>query len=77
MKYKPKTYKENLAFDDGFCNRCVHDANFRKSEGKREGCEILAAVLVEKVDSDDYPPEWISDEDGSNPRCTNFKEAWI
>ena len=67
--YRPSNGDEGMDFHARFCERCIHDAEWREeAEG---GCTILRRTLFIPVDDPDYPAEWIEDADG--PRCTAFK----
>lgn len=68
IPYRPSNGTEGEAFEAKWCQRCEYEAEFRKSPNAL-GCEILTRAVA----FSEFPPEWISDPDGSNPRCTRFR----
>lgn len=62
--YRPANGTEGMWFEGQFCERCVKDA--------ADDCEIHTAALVLNEDEDDYPSEWVQDDD-DEPRCTAFE----
>ena len=70
--YRPCNGSEGEWFESRFCDRCKHDAEYRADDTK-EGCQILALALCFGIDDPAYPPQWVEDNDGSNPRCIAFE----
>jgi|HubBroStandDraft_4_1064222.scaffolds.fasta_scaffold223250_2 hypothetical protein len=59
------TCGEIFRFD--WCDKCSRESAVTQ-------CKILTQTLIYDIDDEDYPKEWIADDDGwSNPRCTAFK----
>ena len=57
-----------MMFQARFCDRCEHQPE-NPDDG---GCGILLRSMVHDIDEDEYPTEWVRDENG--PRCTAFHE---
>lgn len=70
-KYRPCNGTEGMIFDDEWCERCIHDRKYRETQDGKDGCKIIAAVLMHEVDEPEYPPEWVYDSEGY-PCCTAF-----
>ena len=65
--YRPANGSEGMEFMERFCfNDC------KKYVG--QDCPILANSFWNFITDPDYPKEWVSDDDGSNPRCTAFSK---
>lgn len=60
IPYRPSNGDEGYGFIESFCVRCWYDRN--------EDCPILAASFGKQV------KEWVSDDDGDNPRCEQFQD---
>lgn len=57
-----------------FCDRCKHDHEYQITMNADVACKIIANSMAFNVDEDEYPDEWIVDDDGlSNARCTKFE----
>lgn len=69
--YRPANGIEGAWFADQFCDRCAQDADYYPDG---DGCPIIPNAMVLKPDDADYPPEWVCDDNGDNPRCTAFEE---
>lgn len=69
--YRPGNGSEGDWFKGKFCDRCVHDREWREHE--RNPCQILNATLCLHTDEEGYPAEWRYDEN-DRPTCTAFKE---
>lgn len=72
-KYQPSNGTEGMWFTEKFCCRCIHEQAMQSSDQNGKMCEIFTKTLVTDPKDDDYPGEWIYDEEGK-PTCTNFKE---
>lgn len=70
--YRPSSGTEGMCFDDEFCSKCKKDHQYRIDLDPVGGCNILADTFIYYKDDPKYPKEWISDDDGNNPRCTAF-----
>ena len=70
VPYRPSNGSEGMEFEARFCDHCSRDAAFRENMDGADGCPILAAVFIYDVDQQQYPKEWIEDDNG--PRCTAF-----
>jgi hypothetical protein len=69
--YRPSNGDEGCWFQGRFCDECEHDRQWREKE--KNPCEIMGNALAFDIGDPNYPPEWIADDDGSNPRCTAFE----
>jgi len=72
--FRPSNGSMGMAFQAEFCDRCARDG-FRITEQPEDGCMILANTMIYDFDDKHYPKEWIENDDGTNPRCTAFKEG--
>lgn len=70
--YHPSNGTEGELFMDAFCERCVHDAVYQRTNSPGTGCPIIVATMLEDYDSPDYPKEWIHTAEGE-PVCTAFE----
>jgi hypothetical protein len=70
--YRPSNGTEGEEFECQWCARCTHDATFREDPDSGDGCPIISAAQIFNPGDEEYPKEWIEDDDGSNPRCTAF-----
>lgn len=71
--YRPSNGTEGADFQGRFCDHCARDAVFRETDYEGDpalGCQILADTFCFEVTDQEYPKEWIEDEQG--PRCTAF-----
>lgn len=73
IPYRPSNGTEGMGFEAKFCSRCEYDAAFRKDEFE-SACQIHSLALALNVEDGHFPEEWVSDADGSNPRCTHFRQ---
>ena len=73
--YRPSNGSEGTNFMTRFCDRCTKDALYRKTEDGEDGCKILLDTLIYDRADENYPPEWISDDEVGlvEPRCTAFE----
>jgi hypothetical protein len=62
--YRPGNGTEGDSFICQWCAKCARDAD------EDDPCEILTNSMAFDIDDDEYPTEWVIDEDG--PRCTAF-----
>ena len=68
-KYQPSNGSEGAWFTDEYCMRCVHcDPD---PTGDKQ-CDILCATMVYNTKDEEYPKEWIYDEE-NRPTCTKWK----
>ena len=58
--YRPSNGTEGDFFIESQCGNCT----------KRKGCRIVRLTMMHHEDDPNYPKEWVSYEDGNNPRCT-------
>ena len=58
--YRPISAAEGDFFIAAQCGTCL----------KQERCRIVGLTMVYPASDPGYPKEWVSDEDGNNPRCT-------
>jgi len=58
--YRPGNGTEGDFFMAAHCDSC----------GKQPTCKIPMLTMTFDEDEIGYPPEWVEDDDGSNPRCT-------
>ena len=68
-KYQPSNGTEGDWFMARFCHHCHHESFDNDIDNH---CDIIALTMLLKVTDDDYPKEWIRDENG--PRCTAFSD---
>ena len=70
-KYQPSNGSEGMAFQDKFCDRCIHEKwNHTQQDGDRK-CDILNRTMIHDVKDPEYPEEWIEDPE-KGPLCTKF-----
>jgi hypothetical protein len=69
-RYRPANGSEGEWFKAQYCHRCTRD-NFYPTEDPKKGCKILLKTLIYDKDDEEYPEEWIYDENGK-PTCTAF-----
>lgn len=67
--YQPSNGTEGCLFQGHYCYQCSEDNLDEKGEG---GCDIILATMVLDRKHEDYPKEWIYDQDGQ-PTCTAFR----
>jgi hypothetical protein len=72
IPYQPSNGTEGDIFMDAFCFRCERDRVYQETEDTDYACEILTLTMALRYKDPDYPEEWVSDDDGHNPRCTAF-----
>lgn len=66
IPYRPSNSTEGDSFMSAFCfNGCKHDT-------EKNPCQIMGRSLGYHIDAPEYPKEWVSEDDGSRPRCTAF-----
>jgi len=76
IAYQPSNGTEGCWFTDKFCFQCEKDRKYHTADepNPKDGCEIIAHAFAFSAGDKEYPEEWISEDDGSNPRCTAFIE---
>ena len=62
--YRPSNGEEGFLFEERFCDRCA----------KRRNCMIQLDAMCFDTDEEEYPKEWVQDDDGKNERCTAFEK---
>ena len=74
--YQPSNGTEGYWFTDKFCSQCEKDRKYHNSlePDPEDGCKIIVYAFGFSKRDNEYPKEWISDDDGCNPRCTAFME---
>jgi hypothetical protein len=70
--YRPANATEGTFFEEDNCSLCERDRAYRETGGKSGSCPIVALVMVHAISDGEYPKQWVQDEDGKNPRCTDF-----
>jgi len=70
--YRPSNGTEGEMFFCAWCDRCKHDAAFRRNPDSGRGCALIANSMAYNIGDPEYPKQWVEDDDGSNPRCTKF-----
>jgi len=70
--YRPSNGTEGEMFSERYCERCAHDATYRRTFEAEDGCRILTSTLVYDVAEKGYPAEWVYDAAGV-PTCTAFE----
>lgn len=74
IPYRPSNSTEGAAFEGKFCGKCEYERAVREgSNDMSDACQILGRAMAFGIDEPDFPKEWVSDPDGSNPRCTYFR----
>lgn len=66
--FQPSNGTEGMIFCEAFCDRCIHQHPDPDDERQ---CEILGCTMVYDPNDEEYPREWVFDEEGW-PTCT----AW-
>ena len=73
-KYRPSSGSEGVWFESKFCAQCVRQP-LDPNDG---GCLIQLNAMCFEIDEDEYPQEWILQNDA--PYCTAFdsrkKKKW-
>lgn len=77
-RYRPSNCTEGAEFISHWCGHCARDLALNGAKiyyqcTDDELCSIVAATYAYDVNDEDYPREWVHDEDG--PRCTAFVPA--
>lgn len=67
--YQPSNGTEGDMFMCQYCYNCERDNLNDYGEG---GCEIIVMTMGFSPGDDEYPKEWIYDQDG-RPTCTAFE----
>lgn len=72
--YRPSNSTEGAWFEREFCSKCEYSVEERKPNADMaDSCHIHGSALAFGIDEPGYPAEWVSDPDGSKPRCTKFR----
>ncbi len=71
VSYRPSSGTEGAWFTNHWCCNCKADTAFWAGTG--DSCPIAAATMAFEKSEPGYPPEWVSEPDGSYPRCTAFE----
>lgn len=69
-RYQPANATEGAFFIDRWCAHCEMQNQSDDEDGIT--CDILFHTMFYRVDEEEYPDEWIIDED-LGPLCTAFK----
>lgn len=72
--YIPSNGSEGSSFISHWCGECKKDQKYYETQDGKDGCQILMLTMIHNPGDPDYPPEWIIDDDYSNPRCTAFDD---
>lgn len=67
IPWRPSNGTGGDIFYEDWCAKC------HREQGARQ-CKIFTKTLIFREDEPGYPKEWVSDDDGRNPRCTAFRE---
>lgn len=68
-KYQPSNGSEGMWFTDKYCMNCFHcDPD---PDGDKQ-CVILCNSMCYTIKDEEYPKEWIYNEEGK-PTCTAYK----
>lgn len=65
--YCPSNGTEGAMFLEYFCEKCKYYGDDEPE------CDILSKTFIYDKDNEQYPKEWIYDEEG-NPTCTKYTE---
>ena len=68
--YRPCNGSEGDWFHSKYCDRCLNEHMSKE----KPYCDILSAILARNISDIGYPKEVICEDDGSNPRCTAFRD---
>ncbi len=73
--FRPPNGTDGMIFSEAFCEQCIHERWIHHQDENREKdkCEIWSNVLIFDVSDNEYPPEWIFNEEGW-PVCTNWQK---
>ena len=63
--YRPSNGTEGMIFMDAFCGQCFHD--------RCQDCEIVAMTMAYDLTDEEYPKEWVYDNEGW-PICTKWQK---
>lgn len=69
--YRPSNGTEGMGFIDKFCENCKHEKFMHTNNHDDRKCDILNRSLIHDLENEQYPEEWIYDENGQ-PTCTKF-----
>jgi hypothetical protein len=69
--YCPSNSDDGFAFIARFCENCVREEFIHTNKDDDLKCDILSRSMLYDYKDDEYPDEWIWDED-DNPTCTAF-----
>jgi hypothetical protein len=72
-RYTPSNGTEEWGFIKAFCWNCVHEKWMHTLEHGDKKCDILNRSMIYSIEDEEYPKEWIYDENGK-PTCTAWKE---
>lgn len=72
-KYQPSNGTEGDIFINQFCNRCCHEKFIHTQNDNDKMCNIFSDSLIYNIKDEEYPKEWIYDNNGL-PICTKFKK---
>ncbi len=71
--YQPSNGSEGWRFTGEFCEQCRFEKFLHTAKKGDLACGILSATIVWDPKDEQYPKEWIYDEN-DNPTCTAFKK---
>ena len=71
QKYRPSNGSEGMAFQEKFCESCIHEKFIHTAADGDKQCDILSRSMIYDVEDFDYPEEWIYDRH-DRPTCTKF-----
>jgi hypothetical protein len=76
--FRPSNGTSGDIFCAQWCDMCQKERAYRENPDHESGCEILSATLIQDIDDEDYPKEWVYGPSG--PMCTAFQpetdETW-
>jgi hypothetical protein len=72
-KYRPSNGTEGDGFMSNHCYQCIHEKFIHTNQHGKQ-CDILDRTMMHGVDDEEYPTEWVYNEN-NKPTCTNW-EKW-
>lgn len=72
-KYCPSNGTEGMMFMAKFCDQCAKEKFTHTQQDGDKKCDILTATMVHGILDDEYPKEWVYNENNV-PVCTAFKK---
>ena len=71
--YRPSNGTEGMDFTERFCDQCVHEEKYQRTQEGEDACVILSNSMRYEIDDPDYPKEWIYQ--NGRAVCTKFERV--